>query len=132
MSESAAGSFDVEMKPEAASGDALDLGAGSRFSLLKHFRGGLEATGTGDMLAVRTGTEGSAGYVAMERVVGTLQGRAGSFALQHSGTMDRGRPTLSVTIVPDSGTGDLAGIAGEMSIEVTPGGHSYVLRYTLG
>ncbi len=127
MTESVAGSFDVEMKPETASGDTV-----GRFSLLKRFHGGLDATGTGDMLAVRTGTEGSAGYVAMERVVGTLHGRAGSFALQHSGTMDRGRPTLRVTIVPDSGTGELAGIAGEMSIEVTPDGHSYLLHYNLG
>ena len=127
MTGNAAGSFDVKMKPEAASGDTI-----GRFSLLKHFHGGLEATSTGAMLAVRTGAEGSAGYAAMERVVGTLQGRAGSFVLQHSGTMDRRRPTLGVAIVPDSGTRDLASVAGEMSIEVTPDGHSYVLRYMLG
>ena len=83
------------------------------------------------MLAVRTATEGSAGYVAMERVTGTLHQRAGSFALQHSGTMERGRAALSLTVVPDSGTQALSGITGSMSIEVTDGAHAYVFRYTL-
>ncbi len=124
--EQANGSFDVEVVPQTSPEDAV-----GRFSLSKRFHGGLDASSTGEMLSVRTEVEGSAGYVALERVTGTLNGRYGSFALQHSGTMDRNRPALSVTVVPDSGTGDLAGMEGEMSIDVSNGQHSYVLRYSL-
>jgi hypothetical protein len=100
-------------------------------SLDKQFRGDLEATGHGEMLAVRTDTEGSAGYVALERIAGTLDGRNGTFALQHSGTMTRGVPQLLITVVPDSGTGELAGIAGRMNINIADGKHSYDFEYTL-
>ena len=83
------------------------------------------------MLAVQTATEGSAGYVAMEVVSGTLEGREGAFALQHSGTMTRGAPGLTITVVPDSGTGELEGIAGTMTIDLVEGQHSYTFDYTL-
>jgi hypothetical protein len=83
------------------------------------------------MLAAMTEVKGSAGYVAMERVDGTLKGRKGTFALQHSGTMNRGVPQLSVTVVPDSGTGQLIGLAGKMTIIITEGKHSYEFEYTL-
>ena len=83
------------------------------------------------MLSAGTGAQGSAGYVALERVTGTLQGRQGTFVLQHSGTMNRGESRLNVTVVPDSGTDELAGLPG-MTIEVSGGEHGYVLEYTLG
>ena len=75
--------------------------------------------------------EGSAGYVALEQVTGTLHGRTGTFYLQHSGTMDRGAPTLSVTVVPDSGTGALTGLTGRMNIIIEAGAHPYEFDYTL-
>ena len=126
MSESeASGTFDVALTP-AGEPDA----AVGRLTLAKTFRGGLEATSVGEMLAVRT-AEGSAGYVAMERATGTLAGRRGSFALQHSGTMDRGAPTLSVAVVPDSGTEGLTGLSGTMTIDVVGGEHRYGFRYRL-
>lgn len=125
MTEHATGAFTVEMKPETGA----DAPVG-RFSLLKRFTGDLQADSTGQMLAVGTDVQGSAGYVAMERVSGTLKGRSGSFALQHVGVMDRGRPTLSVKVVPDSGTDELKGIAGEMTITINEGRHSYSLDFT--
>jgi hypothetical protein len=100
-------------------------------SLDKQFRGELEASSQGEMLSAGTSVKGSAGYVAMERVTGTLQGRGGSFILQHSGTMTRGTPQLSITVVPDSGTGELAGLAGRMAIEIADGMHSYDFEYTI-
>jgi Protein of unknown function (DUF3224) len=124
------GPFDVKLTPMAPDADAGDS-AIARMSLDKVFHGELAATSQGQMLAVRTAVEGSAGYVALERVSGTLQGRRGSFALQHSGTMARGAPTLSVTVVPDSGTGELTGLSGRMDIVIEGGKHSYVFDYTL-
>jgi len=100
-------------------------------SIDKQFHGDLEASSKGQMLAAMTEVQGSAGYVAMERVSGTLQGRKGTFALQHSGTMTRGTPQLSVTVVPDSGTGQLVGLAGKMTINIADGKHSYDFEYTL-
>jgi hypothetical protein len=97
----------------------------------KQFYGGLEAISKGQMLAHNTPIKGSAGYVAMERVEGALHGRSGSFVLQHSGTMARGEPILSVTVVPDSGTGQLTGLAGRMFIRVTESKHAYEFEYTL-
>ncbi len=102
-----------------------------RFSLDKQFHGDLEATSQGEMLTAGTETEGSAGYVAVERVTGALQGRRGGFSLQHNGTMTRGAPQLSITVVPDSGAGQLAGLAGKMGIEITDGKHFYDFEYTL-
>ena len=102
-----------------------------RMSIDKQFHGDLEATSKGEMLTAGTGVKGSAGYVAIERVTGTLHGRSGSFVLQHSGTMTRGAPQLTITVVPDSGTGELAGLAGRMTIEIADGKHSYDFEYTL-
>ena len=127
----AAGPFDVKLAPQTMSDVAQHSGLG-RMSIDKQFHGALEATSTGEMLAFRSTTPGSAGYVAMETVRGTLDGRAGSFVLQHSATMTRGEPALSITVVPDSGTDALAGLAGRMAIDIAPGGaHSYRFEYTL-
>lgn len=119
------GTFDVKLTPQP---DDSPVG---RMSLDKRFHGELDAASVGQMLAIRSAVEGSAGYVAMEHVTGTLQGRAGSFALQHSGTMNRGAPSLSVTVVPDSGTGDLVGLTGKMNIVITDGKHFYEFDYKL-
>ncbi len=130
MTRTARGTFDVTMTPQPpdAAGDTEPVG---RMSLDKRFYGDLDATSTGQMLAVHTDVDGSAGYVAMERVTGTLQGHSGAFALQHSGTMTRGTPHLVVTIVPDSGTGELVGLAGTLTIDLVDGQHVYALIYTL-
>jgi hypothetical protein len=123
----AAGTFEVKLNPEGEP-EAARL---DRMSIDKQFHGDLEATSRGEMISVRTEVQGSAGYVALERVSGTLHGRSGSFVLQHSGTMTRGVPELSVTVVPDSGTGELIGIIGKMAIIIADGKHSYELDYTL-
>lgn len=126
----ARGTFEISMtaEPPYDEEDGINL---SRVTFDKRFAGPLDATSKVHMLAARTKVEGSAGYVAIERVVGTLEGRAGTFVLQHSGTMDRGTASLSVTIVPDSGTGELAGISGRMRIEVVDKKHVYDLRYQI-
>lgn len=127
----ATGPFDVKLTPEPASAAAEIAGIG-RMSLDKTFHGSLQATSRGEMIAFRSATPGSAGYVAMETVRGTLDGREGSFVLQHSATMDRNEPSLSITVVPDSGTGALTGITGRMHIDIAPGGaHSYRFEYRL-
>jgi len=100
-------------------------------SIDKQFHGDLEATSKGEMLSAMTSVKGSAGYVAIERVSGTLHGRHGTFILQHSGTMTRGAPQLSVTVVPDSATGELVGLTGKMTIKIADGKHSYDFEYTL-
>ena len=124
----AAGAFEVKLVPQAAAdGDGSNIG---RMSIDKQFRGDLEATSQGQMLGVQGDVKGSAGYVAMERITGTLHGRSGTFVLQHTGTMNRGEPYLSVTVVPDSGTGELTGLSGEMKINLA-GGHSYEFAYEL-
>ena len=122
------GAFDVKLTPQPAGDD----GALGRFTLDKTFHGALEATSKGQMLAFGSSVKGSAGYVAMEHVTGTLDGRHGTFVLQHSGIMTRGSGALIVTVVPDSGGGALEGLSGTMQIEVANGRHSYVLEYTLG
>jgi hypothetical protein len=125
----ASGPFDVKVIPQAPDEAGGGLG---RMLLDKQFHGDLEATSKGQMLAAGTAVEGSAGYVAMETVSGTLHGRRGTFVLQHSGTMNRGTPQLTITVVPDSGTGELAGLAGTMTIDIAAGGkHSYGFEYTL-
>jgi hypothetical protein len=126
----ARGPFDVKTTPCAPEPQAVE-GAPGRLTLDKRFHGELEATSQGQMLAVRTPVEGSAAYVALELVSGTLQGRRGTFALQHSGTMTRGVPQLTVTVVPDSGTGELAGLEGRMEIHIEGGKHSYDFTYAL-
>jgi len=133
MRERAAGAFDVKatpQKPDTQIARAANLG---RLTIDKRFHGDLEGISKGEMLATQTDTPGSAGYVAMERVTGTLKGRTGSFVLQHSGTMRRGTPTSSIAVVPDSGTGELQGITGSMRIIVgADGAHSYEFEYDLG
>ena len=126
MTRRATGTFEVTMTPAAET--AAELG---RMSLDKRFEGDLQGVGRGEMLTAMTGTEGSAGYVAMERVTGTLHGREGSFVLQHTGTMNRGAQQLSITVVPDSGTGKLAGIAGTFAIRIEDGRHYYDFEYSL-
>lgn len=128
MTKHASGAFDVKMNPQVNE-NVGDPTVG-RMALDKQFHGDLEATSRGQMLAAMTEVQGSAGYVALERVNGTLGGRRGTFALQHSGTMTRGVPTLTITVVPDSGTGQLIGLAGKMTIEVVDGKHSYEFEYT--
>ena len=125
----ATGTFEVKLSPQIddKSGDPTV----GRMSIDKQFHGALEATSKGQMLAVMTGVKDSAGYVAMERVNGTLDGKNGSFALQHSGTMNRGTQELTITVVPDSGTGQLAGLTGKMKINIADGKHSYEFDYTL-
>jgi hypothetical protein len=130
MIQLAAGTFDVTTTPVAL--DELDQQATlGRFSLDKHFHGDLEAASKGEMLTAGR-VEGSGGYVAIERVTGTLHGRAGSFVLQHTGTMRPGALQLAITVVPNTGTGALAGLAGQMSIDFSGGGHAYTFEYTLG
>lgn len=126
MDGEAVGTFDVKLAP-------LDFDQSPIGSMLidKTFEGDLQGTSVGQMLAFRSGVEGSAGYVAMERVAGTLGGREGSFTLQHSGQIDKGAPSLTVVVVPDSATDGLAGLRGTMNIVVTPGRHDYQFRYTL-
>ncbi len=102
-----------------------------RMALAKQFRGDLEAVSSGQMLTGGTSVKGSAGYVAMERVSGALHGRKGAFTLQHSGTMNRGEPQLSITVVPDSGAGELTGLTGSMQIVMAAGKHAYEFEYLL-
>jgi len=125
----ASGTFDVKVNPQA--NDSGGDPAVGRMTLDKQFHGDLEGTSKGQMLAVGTEVKGSAGYVAMERVKGKLHGQSGTFALQHSGTMNRGEPQLNITVVPDSGTGELKGLAGKMTINIVEGKHFYEFDYTL-
>ncbi|HEX6642643.1 MAG TPA: DUF3224 domain-containing protein [Thermoanaerobaculia bacterium] len=130
MTTTVRGTFEVKMQPLPPYNDAEGATAG-RFALDKQFRGELEATSKGEMLTGGTVTKGSAGYVAIETVTGTLAGRNGTFMLQHSGTMDRGAPSLTIGVIPDSGTGELEGLRGTMSIEIADGQHRYTFEYTL-
>ncbi len=123
----ASGPFDVKLTPQSL-GEGSVLGS---LALDKQFHGDLEASSKGHMLAFNTSVTGSAGYVAMEQVTGSLHGKHGSFVLQHSGTMNRGVPQLQVTVVPDSGTEELAGLSGTMRIDISGGKHAYVLEYLL-
>ena len=132
MSQRAAGTFDVKVvpqKPDTQIARAANLG---RLTIDKRFHGDLEGISKGEMLATQTDTPGSAGYVALERVSGKLSGRTGSFVLQHSATMTRGKATSSISVVPDSGTGELQGLSGRMTITVaSDGGHSYEFDYKI-
>jgi hypothetical protein len=124
----ATGPFEVKLTPQPAD-DYADGAMLGRLTLDKQFHGDLEATSRGQMLSGMTDTKGSAGYVAIERVTGTLAGRRGTFILQHSGTMARGAQQLAVTVVPDSGTDELTGLTGTMTIIVAGGKHSYEFDY---
>jgi|SRR5688500_10116629 len=127
MTARARGTFEVKLTPQTPAGDSA-LG---RLAIDKQFHGDLEGVSRGEMLTAMTPVDGSAGYVAIERVSGALHGRKGSFVLQHSGTMTRGAAELVISVVPDSGTGELAGITGRMVITIADGKHSYELEYAL-
>ena len=125
------GPFEVKLTPQAADDRPAAAFLG-RFNLDKTFTGPHAASSIGQMLASRSAVDGSAGYVAMEQLTGTLDGRSGSFVLQHSGHAARGEQSLTITVVADSGTGALAGLKGKMQIVIAPGGaHSYVFDYEL-
>ena len=126
----ASGPFELTMEAQPPYDTAEGATIG-RATFKKRFRGALDATSTVEMISARSPVQGSAGYVAIERVVGALDGREGTFVLQHSGTMDRGASSLSVTVVPDTATGALAGLRGSMAIEIEAGAHRYVFDYEL-
>lgn len=130
MTAVAKGSFTVEMAPqgEPETADGVALG---RMALNKAFAGDLEGIGVGQMLTALTPTKGSAGYVAIERVSGSLHGHKGSFVFQHNGIMNRGAKQLTITVVPGSGTDGLAGLAGTFTIDVVDGEHFYEFEYAL-
>lgn len=122
----ATGPFEVKLTP--MDGFTPEVG---RMSIEKTFHGGLEATSRGEMISVLDRSLGSGAYVALERVTGVLGGKSGSFSLVHRGLMNRGAPSLTVEVVPDSGGGDLAGLTGAMTIVIDAGKHSYVFDYAL-
>lgn len=126
----ATGTFEVKLNPHPTAHDHAGAPL-ARLSIDKEFQGDLIGTSKGEMLTGGAAVENSAGYVAIERVSGTLHGKRGSFILQHSGTMTRGVPTLSVTVVPDSGTDELAGLSGTMNIIIANRKHSYEFDYTI-
>jgi len=117
MTMHATGPFEVKLNVLEQYNKAEGAGVG-RMSIDKMFHGDLQASSQGEMLTAMGTVQGSAGYVAIERVTGTLRGRSGSFALQHSSTMARGKPSQSILVLPDSGTGDLAGLEGSMTIVI--------------
>jgi hypothetical protein len=131
MTMHASGTFEVKLNVQKADNTAAESAKLGRMSIEKQFHGDLEGTSAGEMLSAGTAVSGSAGYVAMERVNGTLGGRTGTFVLQHSGTMTRGEPQLNVTVVPDSGTGELLGTVGKMTIKILEKKHFYEFEYTL-
>jgi Protein of unknown function (DUF3224) len=128
MTSRATGPFHVKLTPQTD--DPAEAGLG-RMTISKQFHGDLEGTSAGQMLTAGTEIKNSAGYVAIERVTGSLHGRSGTFVLQHSATMNRGTPELKITVVPDSGTGELTGLAGTMQIIVAAGQHSYEFDYEM-
>ena len=129
MNHVAKGDFVVTLQPLGFEG--LEASKIGRVSINKSITGDLSAVTVGQMLSAMTEVRGSAGYVAIERVDGVLHGKKGTFVLQHTGTMNKGSPSLSVTVVPDSGTGELVGIAGDFYIITADGEHSYEFKYTL-
>ena len=130
MAAHATGTFEVKLTPQPPD-DKAEGSTLARMSIDKQFHRGIEGTAKGQMLTAGTDVKGSAAYVAIERITGTLAGRSGSFVLQHSSTLTRGAPQQSVTVVPDSGTGQLVGLTGKMTIKIDAGKHSYDFEYTL-
>ena len=127
MTREAKGEFDVSIVPQTD----REVKGLNRMTIDKQFRGELDAVTQGQMLSARTDIPDSAGYVAMERVEGKLHGRKGSFVLQHTGTMNRGKSSLLITVVPDSGTGELGGLTGTLSINIVDRKHYYEFTYEL-
>ncbi|HEY4130191.1 MAG TPA: DUF3224 domain-containing protein [Gemmatimonadaceae bacterium] len=130
MFDRATGTFDVTLLPLANDTPAEGSPLG-RMSIDKIFRGDIKATSKGEMLTAGTAIKNSAGYVAIERVMGTVKGLKGTFALMHTGMMNRGSPSLTITVVPDSGTGELTGLTGRLDIQIAEGKHSYVFDYDI-
>lgn len=130
MSQNASGTFSVNLQPMPFE-EVADAAMLARRSINKQIIGDLTATTQGQMLSAGTAIKGSAAYVAIEHVEGRLNGKSGSFVLQHTGIMNRGVPSLTVLVVPDSGTGDLVGIQGEFKINIADGSHSYEFIYSL-
>ncbi len=130
MATHASGTFEVKLVPQPPE-DKAEGSTLARMSIDKQFHGDLEATNKGQMLTAGPDVKGSAGYVAIERVTGMVQGRTGRFVLQHSGTLTRGAAQQSITVVPDSGTGQLVGLTGKMAINIVDGKHSCDFDYTL-
>jgi uncharacterized protein DUF3224 len=132
MTDHASGPFEVKMTPQKPDNSVSEAAGFTRMSGEKQFHGGLEATSKVEMLAISPDAKGSGVYVALERVTGTLKGKSGSFALHHTGIMNRGVPQLSIEVVPDSGTGQLTGLTGKMTINIAKDGkHSYDFEYSL-
>jgi hypothetical protein len=128
MQATASGTFKVEMTPRPAGDSTAELG---RFLLSKTFEGAIVGTSVGEMLSAGNPAAGSAGYVALEWVTATIADRHGSFALQHAGTMDHGASTLSITVVPGTGTDAFEGISGRLELAIADGVHNYTLHYQL-
>jgi hypothetical protein len=126
----ASGPFEVKLAPQSPA-PGIESAQLGRQTIDKRFSGDLEAASLGEMLAAGGNVQGSAGYVAIERVTGTLHGKRGSFVLQHTGIMNRGVPSLSISVVPDTGTDELAGIHGSMQIRIEQGKHFYTFDYSL-
>jgi len=126
----ASGPFEVKLLPQPLAHGGADPTLG-RMTIDKTFGGDLQGTSEGEMLTAGTAVKGSAGYVAIEHVSGSLQGRAGKFVLQRRGIMNRGAPQLTVAVVPDSGTGELVGLAGVLDIKIVDGKHFYTFDYVL-
>ena len=132
MTHHASGPFDVKVTPQKPDTQIARTANLARLTIDKRFHGDLEASARGEMLAAQGDVKGSAGYVALERVTGKLQGRSGTFVLLHSATMKRGAPASTIMVVPDSGTGELAGLTGSMRIMVAAdGGHSYEFDFRI-
>jgi hypothetical protein len=132
MNQRATGSFDVKVVPQKPDTQVARAANLSRLTIDKRFHGDLEGTSKGEMLALQTDVKGSAGYVALERVTGKLSGKQGSFVLQHSATMYKGDADAKITVIPDSATGELAGLSGKMVITVAEdGGHHYEFEFKL-
>jgi hypothetical protein len=127
----ARGSFDVRVLPQKADNPQEEKAGLGRMSIDKQFHGDIEGQSDGEMLSFMTDVKGSAGYVAIERVTGKLNGHSGSFVLQHDATMTRGTPQMNIVVVPDSGTGELAGISGSLTITIIEGKHFFEFDYSL-
>lgn len=127
----ATGSFEVKLAPQKPDNPQAEAAGLGRMSIDKQFDGDLEATSQGEMLSVLDRSLGSGGYVALERVTGRLQGREGSFVLQHDATMNRSAAKMEIFVVPDTGTGQLTGISGSMTISIEGGKHFYHFEYAL-
>lgn len=130
MTAKAKGTFKVKLVPQPPD-DFFSDASLARMTIDKQFSGELAGSSRGQMLSAMTETKGSAGYVAIERVSATLDGRQGTFVLQHSATMERGKPQQSISVVPDSGTGELRGLTGSMTIDVSDGKHYYEFAYSI-